>query len=76
MQRAVLMMMLAGTLSAGMCVTSPAPVTSQNNFCAVNSPLMPVDRTVSDYISDNDARLAEGLIAHNRYGETECGWTF
>jgi len=76
MKRAALMVLLAGTLSAGSCVTSQSPVTSANSFCLLNSPLMPVNRAVSDYIADNDARLAEGLIAHNTYGERECGWTF
>lgn len=73
MKRVALMIALAGLLSAGMCATSP---TVTNDFCLVNSPMMPVDRSVSDYISDNDVRLAESLIAHNLYGERECGWKF
>ena len=66
--------LLAVMLLAGSCATTPTAVV--DSFCLTNSPLMPKDRTVSDYISDNDPRLAEGLIAHNLYGEERCGWKF
>ena len=74
MKRVVWMTLLVGTLSAGSCLTT-APVTG-NDFCLVNSPMMPKDRAVSDYISDNDPRLAEGLIVYNTFGERECEWRF
>jgi len=73
MRRLALMLLVVGLLSAGSCVT-PGAVT--NDFCLVNTPLMPKDRTVSDYLSDNDPRLAEGLIGYNTYGERECSWSF
>ena len=38
--------------------------------------LMPLNSEVSDWISDNDPKLAEGLIAHNRHGERQDCWEF
>jgi hypothetical protein len=74
MKLQVLPMALVVMLSAASCATIPGTVT--NDFCLVNTPLMPTNRIVSDYISDQDPRLAEGLISFNRFGEQECGWKF
>ena len=74
MRRVGLILLVAGVLLVASCGTTPTVVT--NDWCLVNTPLGPKDRTVSDYISDNDPVLADGLIVYNRYGEQECGWKF
>ena len=73
MRRAVLMTLLAGLLSAGSCLTIR---TETGDFCVVARPLVPNSAVVSDYLNDNDPRLAEGLISHNVYGERRCNWRF
>ncbi len=44
--------------------------TAKGGFCAVSSPLRLSSASV-DSLSDAEARA---LLAHNRKGETLCGW--
>jgi len=40
------------------------------------APIVPDTVEVSDYISENDPRLADALIVHNTLGERNCEWKF
>ena len=80
MRRIELILLLAVTALAGSCGASDLfafkSVTITGDFCILAAPMVPDTPEISDYIADNDPRLADSMIVHNTLGERQCDWKF